>query len=423
VVSETDEVPAGLHVATRRDRRRWLFPLLTVALGAVVIGMAAYGWPSSPPQSTKHSTLTANEQRTTTTAPAPSTTVPPVKTVPPGPPTDQRRMVSVNVIGGAISPKSVDASGTGLIVAQNMMYHHSVTVYNSTGDLVRTIPDSVDLSQFGYPDHPGLSRGAPVEAAFSPDARYVYVSNYSMYGQGFGPEGVDTCTPSSARSAGVSNSYVYRIDTSTLAIDRVIAVGMVPKYVAVSPDNKYVLVSNWCSYDLSVIDVATAKEVARLPIGAFPRGIAVAPDSSVAYVATMGGSQVTKIDLRTLSKTGSFYVGSNPRHLVMDPAGRYLYVSLNGSGTAVQVDLTTQRVVRSVHTGADERSMAISADGLSLYVVNYLSNTVTKLRASDLAVLQTVPTGVHPIGVTYDRQNGNVWVAVYSGQILVYAER
>jgi YVTN family beta-propeller protein len=98
-------------------------------------------------------------------------------------------------------------------------------------------------------------------------------------------------------------------------------------------------------------------------------------------------------------------------------------VSLNGSGTAVQVDLTTQRVVRSVHTGADERSMAISADGLSLYVVNYLSNTVTKLRASDLAVLQTVPTGVHPIGVTYDRQNGNVWVAVYSGQILVYAER
>jgi YVTN family beta-propeller protein len=397
--------------------------VVTVGLGCLVIGMAAYGWPSSPPRNAKHPPSTASEQRTTTTLAAPSTTVSPAKIIPAGPPTDQRRMVSVKVIGGAISPKSVDASGTGLIFAQNMMYRHSVTVYNSTGELVRTIPDSVDLSQFGYPDHPGLSRGAPVEAAFSPDARYVYVSNYSMYGQGFGPEGVDTCTPSSARAAGVSNSYVYRIDTNTLAIDRVIAVGMVPKYVAVSPDNKYVLVSNWCSYDLSIIDVATAKETARLPIGAFPRGIAVAPDGSIAYVATMGGSQVTKVDLRTLSKTGSFYVGSNPRHLVMDPAGRYLYVSLNGSGTAVQIDLATERVVRSVHTGADERSMAISADGLSLYVVNYLSNTVTKLRASDLAVLQTVQTGVHPIGVTYNRQDGNVWVAVYSGQILVYAER
>jgi YVTN family beta-propeller protein len=67
--------------------------------------------------------------------------------------------------------------------------------------------------------------------------------------------------------------------------------------------------------------------------------------------------------------------------------------------------------------------MAISADGRSLYVVNYLSNTVTKLRASDLAVLQTIPTGVHPIGITYDRTTGNVWVAVYSGQILLFEDR
>jgi YVTN family beta-propeller protein len=65
----------------------------------------------------------------------------------------------------------------------------------------------------------------------------------------------------------------------------------------------------------------------------------------------------------------------------------------------------------------------MSADGLSLYVVNYLSNTVTKLRAADMAVLQTVPTGVHPIGVTYDRKTGDVWVAVYSGQLLVFADR
>ena len=41
------------------------------------------------------------------------------------------------------------------------------------------------------------------------------------------------------------------------AIDQVIPVGAVPKYVAVTPDDKTVLVTNWCSWDLSVIDVAT----------------------------------------------------------------------------------------------------------------------------------------------------------------------
>lgn len=53
-----------------------------------------------------------------------------------------------------------------------------------------------------------------------------------MYGSRFGTEGFDTCTPSSALAAGDTDSYVYRIDTKTLAVDQVIQVGLVPKYVA-----------------------------------------------------------------------------------------------------------------------------------------------------------------------------------------------
>ena len=300
-------------------------------------------------------------------------------------------MTLVDTIGGEISPKSVDASDTGLVFAQNMMYRHTMTVYSSAGNLVKTIPDTVDMSQFGVSGHPGLTHGAPVEAAFTPDARNVYVSNYSMYGAGFGPEGSDTCTPASAEAAGDTDSYVYRVD--------------------------------WCSYDLSIVDIATAKEVARLPMGAYPRGIAISPDSSTAYVAIMGGDEVVKVNLATLTKVGDITVGSNPRHVVIDPTGRYLYVSLNSPGDVVKVDLATDSVVGSVHTGEECRSLAISTDGRSLYVVNYQSNAVTKLRSSDLAVLQTVSTGVHPIGITYDATIGDVWVAVYTGQILVFADR
>ena len=137
-----------------------------------------------------------------------------------------------------------------------------MTVYSSAGNLVATIPDSVDMSKFGFQGHPGTTQGAPVEAAFTPDSRYVYVSNYSMYGAGFGPEGSDTCTPSSAQAAGDTDSYVYRIDTRTLAIDQVIEVGLVPKFLAVSPNGKWLLVSNWCSYDLSIVNIAEAKSVA-----------------------------------------------------------------------------------------------------------------------------------------------------------------
>jgi len=97
-------------------------------------------------------------------------------------------------ITGAISSKSVVATGTGLVFAQNMMYQHTITVYRADGTLAATIPDSVDLAAYRIAGHPGQVRGAPVEAASSPDHKSMYVSNYSMYGAGFGPEGSDACT-------------------------------------------------------------------------------------------------------------------------------------------------------------------------------------------------------------------------------------
>jgi YVTN family beta-propeller protein len=346
------------------------------------------------------------------------------KRIPPGPPSDQRRLSLLTTISGHISPKSVAASGTGLVFAQNMMYTHTITVYNSRGSLVKTIPDTVQMSDFGIPGHPGITHGAPVEAAFTPSSRYAYVSNYSMYGTGYGPEGLDSCTPQSARAAGDTDSYVYRVNTSTLAIDQVIQVGLVPKFLTVTPNGKYLLVSDWCSDALSVVSTATHRQVAQIPIGPYPRGLAVSPDSRTAYVAVMGSDDVIKINLATLRPAGSFVIGQSPRHLVISPDGRYLYASLNAPGEVAKVDLRAgDRVVATERTGQEARSLEIASDGRSLYVVNYDSDTVTKLEASTLRVLQTFATGVHPIGITYDARTGNVWVAVYSGQILVLADR
>ena len=40
-------------------------------------------------------------------------------------------LTHVTTINGHISPKSVDATGTGLVFAQNMMYRHTMTVYDA----------------------------------------------------------------------------------------------------------------------------------------------------------------------------------------------------------------------------------------------------------------------------------------------------
>lgn len=331
---------------------------------------------------------------------------------------NDREMKLVKTISGKISPKSIVYSGDGLFFAQNMMYSHTVTVYDRNFNLVKTIPDTIKLANYGFSKFKGNYQGAPVEAAFSTDGKYAYVSNYQMYGAGFDNPGSDRCSPGGKHD----ESFMYRINTQTLKIDKVIEVGAVPKFNAVSPDNRLILASNWCSWDLSVIDANKNREIERVKLGAYPRGIAVTPDSKIAYVAVMGSSNIARVSLQNYSVKWLRNIGNAPRHLTIDPNGKYLYATLNGEGNVAKIDIGTGKVVDKVTTGEAPRSMTISDDGKHIYVVNYFSNTVSKVRTSDMKVRDTVRVNSSPIGITYDPQTDRVWVACYSGSIMVFQD-
>lgn len=330
-----------------------------------------------------------------------------------------RRLVfEKRITGRSLFTKSLGISPTGLVFAQNMMYRHNVTVFDRSGKLLKVIPDTVDLAKFGVKGRSGLYKGSPVEVSFSPDGRKAYVSNYQMYGRGFRRPGNDKCN-----RGRWDDSFVYRIDIATLKIDQVIAVGAVPKYLAVAPDGSKLLVSNWCSYNVSIINTYTGATLSKVPVGRFPRGIAITSDSAYAYVAVMGANRITKVDLRTYKMTNVKGGGTTPRHLILSPDNKTLYVSNNLAHAVRKVDLATGRV-RTVASGRQPRSMALSDDGKSLYVVNYRSNTVAKIRTSDMKVLQRLDTkGVHPVGITYDPVTRRVWVANYRASLAIFQDR
>lgn len=341
----------------------------------------------------------------------------PEETTAPALPSDTTVLEQVDYITGAITPKSVVASSQGTVIANNMMYSHTVTVYDGqTRELVKTIDDGLELADFGVQGHPGTSRGAPVEAAWTADGQYAYVSNYSMYGQGFGPHGIDACTPADGYDA----SYLYRLDAETLEFDQVIEVGSVPKFVAITPDQSTVLVSNWCDHTLSVVDREQAEEVDVIDIGAAPRGIEVSADSSTAYVTAMYGNKLMEVDLEAGTSELYLTTGAKPRHLNMSPDGEYMYLASSGADTVSKIELATGEVVDEVVSGREPRSMAISPDGTALYVVNYYEPSMSKIRTSDMEVLEKVPTDASPIGVTYEPTTSTVWVANYGGSIIVF---
>jgi len=348
--------------------------------------------------------------------PTTSTLVPPD-----GKRSDERSLSLIDTIANDnLQPKSIVHSGTGLFFAQNMMYRHNISVFDRQSKLVATIDDKIDLKDFGVEvvDKSSVVRGSPVEAAFSPDAKYAYISNYAMYGTGWDPSAIDTC-----QGKDRDQSFVYRIDTTTFRIDQVVLVGAVPKYLAVSPDNKYVVVSNFCSLDVSVLDVSTNKEIKRIDVGLHPRGIAITNDSSTAYVTVMGGGIIAAINLNDFSTRTIKSAGFTPRHVVLSPDNSVLYISDNKAGQVRAINPKTDTLIKSVATGNEPRTMVMSDDGFSLYVVNYMSDTMVKVRTSDMQVIQTVKTGHHPVGITYDAQLRRVWVANYTGSLSVFEDK
>lgn len=355
---------------------------------------------------------------TTVIAVAPTTTVPSAPDD--GKTSSQRRLVeSFTVFDDDLQPKSIVASGDGLFFAQNMMYRHNVAVYDRAGATVGVIADEVDLAAFGV-DGGAVVQGSPVEAAFTPDGRYVYVSNYKMFGPGYRPVADDSCDRGSW-----DDSYVYKIDVASLAIVAVVPTGAVPKFLAVSPDGSRLVVSNWCGFDVSVIDTATDTEIGRVDVGRHPRGVAIRSDSRYAYVTVMGEARIDVIDLQSLYVVNAVRdaAGATPRHVLLSSDDRYLFVSNHTMNSVRKVDLSTMTVAGIARTGVETRTMAISDDGESLYVVNYQDGTVSKVRTSDMEILQTVYSGVRPVGITYDADTRQVWVANYAGSLRVFVDQ
>jgi YVTN family beta-propeller protein len=357
---------------------------------------------------------------TTPTTATPTTTA--TTLVPPdGKRSDERSLTLFDTIANDnLQPKSIVHSGTGLFFAQNMMYRHNISVFDRKSNLIATIDDKVDLKDFGVEvaDKSSVVRGSPVEAAFSPDGKYAYISNYAMYGEGWDPSAVDTC-----QGKDRDPSFVYRVDTTTFKIDQVTQVGAVPKYLAVTPDNKYVVVSNFCSLDVSIIDAISNKEIKRINVGLHPRGIAITNDSSTAYVTVMGGGIIAAINLNNYSIRTINSAGYTPRHLVLSPDNSVLYITNNKAGQISAINPLTDTLIKSVATGTEPRTMVMSDDGLSLYVVNYQSDTMVKVRTSDMQVIQTLKTGHRPVGITYDAQMHRVWVANYTGSLWVFEDK
>lgn len=297
------------------------------------------------------------------------------------------------------------------------MYRHSITVYDKDGNLLASISDKVNLQEHGYAAYTGASYlGGPVEAAFCNEGKTLWVSNYNMIGPGFDNPGCDACNGKT-----YDPGFVYKINTTNFQIENVVQVGAVPKYLAISRDEQKLVVSNWSSGDISIVDLGTETEIRKVDVGAHPRGVAISSDSKWAFVTIMGSTKIAKVNLENYAVSYIEHIGKSPRHALLSANDSLLYVSLNSSNSLIKYNLHND-VRQTCQTNAGPRSMILSPDQQYLYVVNYFANTFSKIRTDSMQVVEIVNTGHHPIGITANWEDAELWVACYEGKIEIFKD-
>jgi YVTN family beta-propeller protein len=218
---------------------------------------------------------------------------------------------------------------------------------------------------------------------------------------------------------------------------------------------------------LSKVDLATGKEVLRVPSCTNPHELATSPDGQHVALACYGGTSVDIFRTDNLERIASYDLDENARPhgivwhangnifvtaegrqeiieiaalsyhaipppiryatgkqgshmLVVSPDARTAWTTDLGSRTVTRIDLRTRRAPLSVTVGEEPEGISLSPDGKTLWVSARGSNQAFALDPQTMEVRATVTTGRFPlriavrpqgdVAVTSDLQDGSLSV-------------
>jgi len=97
------------------------------------------------------------------------------------------------------------------------------------------------------------------------------------------------------------------------------------------------------------------------PEGKDAHGIALTPDQKLLVLTTQMTDEVTFIDPRTLKPSGKLRVGHNPNWIGITADGRYAVVSTTDDNSASIIDLASRTVVRAVGVGRQPKRLTVGS--------------------------------------------------------------
>lgn len=167
-------------------------------------------------------------------------------------------------------------------------------------------------------------------------------------------------------------------------------------------------VTNSGGDDVTVIDVATHKQIAHIEVGPHPHGIAVPAAQDVIYVTIEGRSpgELVAIDPHTDKVIRRMYVGPAPNQLAVTPDGKLAYVPVR-NGYYEVIDLAKFEIIERIFTGGRPHNTVCSPDGKRMYLAPMGNpHKVTIVDVATHKAIGEIPFSnvVRPITLTKDEK-------------------
>ncbi len=205
-------------------------------------------------------------------------------------------------------------------------------------------------------------------------------------------------------SAGASISVV---DMASLKELRRIPVLREPHHVALTPDGKYLLVGDTAGNELLFLDPANGEVKKRMPM-ADPYQIGFSPNGRFFTVTGLARNQVDVYDGASFTLLKRFPIASMPSHLAYSPDSSMVYVSLQGTDSLMAIDLTRLAVVWVKPVGKTPAGVMWHDD--HVLVADMGADYVAEVDPVDGSVIRRIVTGrgAHNLFLSPDRRI--VWV-------------
>ena len=167
-------------------------------------------------------------------------------------------------------------------------------------------------------------------------------------------------------------------------------------------------VVNSNSASISVIDMATQKEVRRIPTLREPHHLVLSPDGRSLLVGDTAGNQMMFLDPNTGEVQKRLPI-ADPYQLGFSPDGKFLTVNGLARNQVDVYDAAGLKLVKRFYVVATPSHLAYSPDSSTVFVSLQDSDKLVAIDLRTMTEKWTVPVGKTPAGVMW--LNGKVLVA------------